>query len=197
MKGLWSAAVLAAAMAATAQAQPQVQPQLRVNPQVLSAKPALNPRQLELLRGAGITVPPTSVQSATTLSVRTPMVDLASLSFFNVASYTPANETAGVAVLQANPPSSDQSWVQIGLRADARSRYIIDCEVGGAATQYRFVRYTGEGGSRQREETRVPASNGRVGIVLQPRGTAGPQSVHLMGLDQGWQFKSCDITPIG
>lgn len=199
MRSLMIACALAmlAATSAAAQQQPQMQtlPQVRINPQVL-VRPQLTPRQLEIWRGAGITTAPTSVQSATIVSVRAPVAAMASLNMFNVASYSPGAESTGVAVLRANPATSDQSWVEVSFSADATSRYIVDCAVGGSATNYRFVRYSGEGSARRREETRVPVSGGRIGMVLQPRGSAGGQAFFVMGLDQGWQFKSCEITPV-
>lgn len=190
---LLSAAFLGAAVAQ----QPQALPQVRVQtPPALAGR--LSSRQLELLRAAGVTQPPAGVQATVHVSANRPVTENARLSFFVVNNYTPSREGDGSIQMNPNPGAADVSWVQVNFAADATSRYIVDCAVSGVSTsRYRFVRMVGEGGAQRREQTEVSVSGGRVGMVLQPRGAAGGEGVYLMGLGAyGWNFHSCDITPV-
>lgn len=199
MKTTLLTCLFAIAMAGAAMAQSGAPaPQLRLpTPSQTTLRPT--PRHLELLRVAGISTTPSAIRTPTTVSVRNPIAENATLGFVVVNSFMPTAETQGLAMMEPNAEAGDQSWVEIRFRADATSRYIVDCAVGGVGmTNYRFVRYSGEGSSRRRETSAVTISGGRVGMVLQPRGSAGQHLLYLEGLNYGnWQFRSCEITPVG
>jgi hypothetical protein len=199
MKTTLLACLFAIAMAGAAMAQSGTPaPQVRLpTPSQATLRPT--PRHLELLRGAGIDAAAGSIRTPTTLSVRNPIAGNASLGFVVLVNLFPAADTQGVAQLEPNSERGDQSWVEIRFRADATSRYIVDCAVSGdRSTNFRFVRYSGEGASRRRETSTVTIADGRAGMVLQPRGIAGEHLLYLEGVGgHAWQFRSCEITPVG
>ncbi len=151
---------------------------------------AATQRKLQLLNAAGIKVAPATVQSSTILSVRQPWINSRTyLDIFQAETYRPQQESVQ---LKGNPENGSLTWVQVLWPADRSKRYLLDCEVGGSVTSFRFRR----GGSRPFVDTVVTAAGGRAGFVLNA-GESG--SVFVFGLGEGrsWSLKNCEITPVG
>ncbi|GAM97134.1 hypothetical protein U91I_00759 [alpha proteobacterium U9-1i] len=201
MKTILLACGLALALAGSAFAQGaapvQINPQVRA--QVNAPRLQPTPRQLELLRAAGAPTERPSLRAATTLSVRSPVTEHAWLEFNRAILVSPAGGATGRAQLEGQ--YNNPGYVQIAFRADATSRYIVDCQIlGPHQNDFKFIREIRNGGTLRNEETLSAVSNERVGLVLQPLGAAGVQQIRLQGNGRSstsWQFFACEITPVG
>ena len=155
------------------------------------------PRQQEVLRQSGVTLPPMPVHmEGVLLTVRAPWANNASLSFRNATDITPSAETQGVAELNANPRRVEVSWVKITFLATPTAHYVIDCMVSGAPN-YRYVRWVGTGPQRHRVEMRASVSGARAGVAMPPMGVAGPAEIYLAGGEHAWQLRSCHVQGFG
>jgi hypothetical protein len=152
-------------------------------------------RRVAIARAAGATPPASGLTEATTLSVNAPSVRNARLQFNNLAYYLPHVSLYGSATMRANSAPGDISWVDIRFRADARTRYIIDCAITGPATRFQYERLTG-GPRDPRENTTTSVSDGRVSMVTPAAAATGDMTVFLKGLNGNWYFHQCEIVPI-
>ncbi len=158
-----------------------IRPEVKVQK---SATAALG-RKVRLLEAAGIRGP-APIRTPITLSVRTPWIDgSTNLDFFQLRNFSPSTEYAS---LDGNKETGASHWVEVRWPADRRTRYILDCVVGGYATRFKFKR------SRKPQiETMVTRDEDRVGIVT----GAGDGAFYILGMTESWNLKSCEITPIG
>lgn len=146
-------------------------------------------RKMEVLEVAGLTVPPSGLQESVTLTARRTWINPRTFVDFAFAKgYSTRNNYV---VVEAVPQvtlafAPKRPHAELVWNADPTKRHIIDCEVGGPATQIKF-RWSDDSG-----EASATISRGRVSTVL-PTGVAG--SVKLSA-DKDWRFHSCEITPV-
>lgn len=173
--------------------EPDVTAQLKFEP---SSKAASIDRKMNLLQTAKVTIPgPAAVREPMLLSVQAPLNTSlnAALSFFNLADYRPAQN---VAVMKASTANSDQSWVVVAFPTAPDTRYIVDCVIP-LGRSIKFSWYEGSGDSRVRRDSTVPVdSSRRAAVVLPPLSGYSGYGVYVQALE-GWQFQSCEVTPVG
>lgn len=197
MKRALLACVIATLGAGVAWAQqPQISPQVR---QQMQTRTLLQPtpRQLELLRAAGVPDIGPTLRASTTVTVRNPVAEFASLHFEDVQEYDPEINAIGSAVMQgvlgANPGE-----VRLHFRAEPNLRYIVDCRVQGPDNAYRFRSRLQTSTGPRDEEITVTVSGGRAGIVIQPVRDPARRWVTIQSNGRHlWQFNACDVTPVG
>ena len=189
------AATLLLASGAAAQV-PNVQlPEAAIQPRALP-EAALQARRIQILRTAGVPVPPAGLREVTTLSVNAQSLPNARLQFYGLSSYLPGvSSIFGSAAFRANAVATDAVSINIAFRGDARTRYIVDCMVSGPARSFQFERLTG-GLRDPREISTVTVSEGRVSTLVPPPAATGEQRLLLKGLDNSYYFHQCEIVPV-